>query len=214
MDDVQKVSERMLAKQMKRCVDIIASAAGLAVLFVPFILIAIAIKLDSPGPVFFRQERIGTNGRPFLIWKFRTMVDGAVTQGLGVTVADNDSRITRVGRLLRVGPDELPQLINVLRGDMSIVGPRPTLAYQVALYTDFQRKRLMMRPGITSLAVVMGRNHLTWKERIELDVQYVEHWSLWLDVRIILKTFWAILVTRKGVYGADGVNDDFLAKSA
>jgi len=116
------------------------------------------------------------------------MVVGAVQQGLGYNIAKDDSRITRVGALLRNwGMDELPQLINVFVGEMSLVGPRPTLRYQVEHYNDFQRRRLKMKPGITSLAVVSGRNALSWKERIELDVWYVEHWSLWLDIKILFK---------------------------
>ena len=139
------------------------------------------------------------------------MVEGAPEKGLRLNVSRNDSRITRVGKVLRnLGLDELPQLINVLRGEMSLVGPRPTLRYQVEQYDEFQLQRLLVRPGITSLAVVSGRNLLSWRERIELDVWYVTHWSLWLDAKIILKTLWAVLVTRRGVYGAEGVNDDFL----
>ena len=115
-----------------------------------------------------------------------------------------------MGRILRDwGLDELPQLINVLTGDMSLVGPRPTLAYQVERYNDFQRRRLEVRPGITSLAVVSGRNTLPWARRIELDIWYIDHWSLALDFRILLKTLWKVLVTREGLYGEDGINDPF-----
>jgi lipopolysaccharide/colanic/teichoic acid biosynthesis glycosyltransferase len=140
------------------------------------------------------------------------MVVGAIDQGLGVTVEKNDARITRVGNFLRNwGLDELPQLINVLLGQMSLVGPRPTLAYQVEQYDNEQLKRLWMKPGITSLAVVKGRNSLSWPERIRYDVLYVEQWSFWLDVKILVQTLWVVLITRKGVYGEDGVNDDFNA---
>ena len=135
----------------------------------------------------------------------------AVRKGLRYNVAKNDSRITRVGALLRNwGLDELPQLINVFIGEMSLVGPRPTLHYQVEHYNDFQRRRLEVKPGISSLAVVSGRNALSWKERIELDVWYVEHWSLWLDIKILLKTLWVVLVTHEGLYGEDGANDPFV----
>ncbi|RLB08966.1 MAG: hypothetical protein DRG39_08145, partial [Deltaproteobacteria bacterium] len=169
-----------------------------------------AIKIDSKGPVFFRQERVGKNGKIFKIWKFRTMVMGAVSQGLGFNVARDDPRITRVGKFLRRwGLDELPQLINVLKGEMSIVGPRPTLKYQVDRYDAFQRQRLLMKPGITGWALIHGRNLLSWEERIKYDVWYVEHWSLGLDLWIILKTLWIVLVTKEGVYGKDGINDDF-----
>ena len=197
---------------LKRLIDILFSVTGLVLLAVPFIITALAIKLGSKGAVFFRQERVGKDGRSFKVWKFRTMVVGAVQQGLGYNVAKDDSRITRVGALLRNwGLDELPQLINVFIGEMSLVGPRPTLRYQVEHYNDFQRRRLKMKPGITSLAVVSGRNALSWKERIELDVWYIEHWSLWLDIKILFKTLWTVLVTHEGLYGEDGVNDPFVA---
>ena len=195
----------------KRATDIVVSLVGLLFLAVPFAAITLAIRANSKGPVFFRQERAGRDGRPFRVWKFRTMVVGAIRQGLGVTVARDDERITRVGRFLRnFGLDELPQLVNVLTGDMSLVGPRPTLVYQVEHYDEIQRKRLLMRPGISSLAVVSGRNALTWEKRIALDVWYVDHWSLGLDCRILIKTLWVVLVTRKGLYGEDGVNDTFV----
>jgi len=194
----------------KRLLDLLISGAGLLILALPLGLMALAIKLDSKGPVFFLQERVGKDGKTFFIWKFRTMVEGAIHQGLGVNVAHDDERITRVGHWLRHwGVDELPQMINVFLGQMSLVGPRPTLAYQVQRYTHVQRRRLLMKPGITSLAVVNGRNDLSWKERIEYDVWYVERWSLWLDVKILFKTLWVVLVTHEGVYGAEGVNDDF-----
>jgi len=199
---------------LKRLIDVVLSLIGLILLAIPFAIIALAIKLDSRGPIFFRQKRVGLNGRIFKIWKFRTMVVGAVKQGLGYNVAKDDSRITSVGSVLRNwGLDELPQLINVFVGNMSLVGPRPTLRYQVEHYDDFQRRRLQVKPGITSLAVVSGRNALSWKERIELDVWYVEHWSLWLDIKILFKTLWTVLVTHEGLYGEDGVNDPFTSPS-
>jgi len=197
---------------LKRLIDILLSFIGLTLLAFPFAIIALAIKLDSKGPIFFRQERVGKDGRSFRVWKFRMLVVGAVRKGLGYNVAKDDSRITRVGAVLRNwGLDELPQLINVLIGEMSLVGPRPTLRYQVEHYDGFQRRRLLVKPGITSLAVVSGRNALSWKERIELDVWYVEHWSLWLDIKILFKTLWTVLVTHDGLYGVDGVNDPFVA---
>jgi len=198
---------------LKRSIDILISLIGLILLGVPFALIAFAIKLDSKGPVFFRQERVGKDGKLFKVWKFRTMIGEAIKHGLGFNVAQDDPRITRVGRALRHwGIDELPQLLNVLTGEMSLVGPRPTLQYQVEHYNDFQRRRLQMGPGITSLAVVSGRNALSWKERIKLDVWYVGNWSLWLDIKILLKTLWVILVTHQGLYGADGINDPFVGE--
>jgi lipopolysaccharide/colanic/teichoic acid biosynthesis glycosyltransferase len=196
---------------LKRLIDILLSLIGLSLLAIPFAIIALAIKLDSKGPIIFRQERVGKDGRSFKVWKFRTMGVGAVRKGLGYNVAKDDSRITRVGAVLRNwGLDELPQLINVFAGEMSLVGPRPTLRYQVEHYNDFQRRRLQVKPGITSLAVVSGRNALSWKERIELDVWYVKHWSLWLDIKILFKTLWIVLVTHEGLYGEDGVNDPFV----
>ena len=202
---------RRLGLMLKSWVDTTLALGGLVLMLIPFSVIAVAIKLDDGGAVLFRQLRVGRDGVPFQVYKFRTMVAGAVSKGLRHTVSADDARITRIGRALRDwGLDELPQLINVLFGDMSLVGPRPTLAYQVECYNDFQRRRLEVKPGITSLAVVSGRNALSWKERIELDVWYVDHWSLWLDVKILLKTLWVVLVTREGLYGKDGVNDPFV----
>lgn len=195
---------------VKRLLDIVVSVVGLTLLAIPFALIALAIKLDSKGPVFFKHERVGKDGKRFICWKFRTMIEGAINQGLGVTVAKDDPRITRVGRFLRNwGLDELPQLINVLKGEMSLVGPRPTFPYQVQQYDDVQKRRLEVKPGITGWALVNGRNRLPWEERIQLDVWYVDHWALWLDLKILLKTLWVVLVTREGLYGEGGVNDDF-----
>lgn len=196
---------------VKRAIDIAVSFAGLVLCVPLFVVVAVLIKLDSPGPVFFRQERIGKGGRPFYPFKFRTMVQNAERMGLGYNTAVDDPRITRVGRVLRNwGIDELPQLINVLKGEMSLVGPRPTLRYQVEKYDAFQRRRLEVKPGITGWALVNGRNRLSWEERIKLDVWYVDNWSLWLDVKILLKTLWVVLVTHEGVYGEGGVNDDFV----
>jgi lipopolysaccharide/colanic/teichoic acid biosynthesis glycosyltransferase/glycosyltransferase involved in cell wall biosynthesis len=211
----RKPRQKKLQLLLKRAADIIISSLSLGVLGVPFAVISVLIKIDSPGPVFFLQERTGRDGRVFRIWKFRTMIVGAVHQGLGFNVAKDDDRLTRVGKLLRNwGIDELPQLFNVLKGEMSIVGPRPALCYQTALYNDFQRRRLEFRPGITSLAVTSGRNLLSWKERIELDVAYIDNWSLWLDLKIILKTFWVALVSKQGIYGPGGINDDFMQDTA
>jgi len=187
---------------LKRLVDILISLIGLILLALPFALIALAIKLDSKGPVFFRQERVGKNGRVFKPWKFRTMKTGAVEKGLGRHVARDDPWLTRVGRFLREwGLDELPQLITVLKGDMSLVGPRPTLKSQVEQYNDSQRRRLSVKPGITGWALIHGRNRLPWKERIELDIWYIDNWSLWLDIKILAKTLWVVLIKREGVYG-------------
>jgi lipopolysaccharide/colanic/teichoic acid biosynthesis glycosyltransferase len=152
-------------------------------------LAAIAIKLDDGGPVFYRQRRVGREGAEFELLKLRTMDVGAEQRGAGLAVNAGDPRITRSGRILRrVSLDELPQLWNVVRGDMSLVGPRPTLAYQVERYTPRQRRRLEVKPGITGLAQVNGRARLPWADRIELDVWYVEHRSPWLDLKILART--------------------------
>ena len=176
-----------------------------------FIIISVLIKLDSRGPVFFVQERAGVKGKLFNSIKFRTMLHKAAESGLGLNIRAGDERITRIGKLLRSWSlDELPQLINVLKGDMSIVGPRPTLPYQVEQYDDFQRRRLLVKPGITGWAQVNGRNAISWEQRIKLDVWYVENWSLWLDVKIIFKTI-RVVISKEGLYGAGGVNDDFIS---
>lgn len=204
------VVPRQLQFGVKRTLDIFLGLIGLGVFVIPFAIIALAVRLDSRGPAFYRQERVGKDGRPFKTWKFRTMVVGAVKRGLGYNVAHDDHRITRVGRFLRAwGLDELPQLINVLKGEMSIVGPRPTLQYQIDQYNAFQRRRLLVKPGITGWALIHGRNLLSWEERIKYDVWYVDHWSLWLDLGIMFKTLWVVLVRREGIYGANGINYDF-----
>jgi undecaprenyl phosphate N,N'-diacetylbacillosamine 1-phosphate transferase len=186
---------------IKRVLDLAISGIMLFGLSIPLAGIALAIKLDDGGPIFFRQTRVGTAGRKFAVLKFRTMVVNAESMGLKLRVAANDSRITRVGRLLRIlGLDELPQLVNVWRGEMSLVGPRPTVPFQVERYTERQRRRLEMRPGITGLAILRGRKTLTWPERIEIDLEYIERWSILLDLAILLKTPWVVLVTRRGVY--------------
>jgi lipopolysaccharide/colanic/teichoic acid biosynthesis glycosyltransferase len=169
----------------------VAVALCVGVAASPFLVaIAIAIKLDTRGPTFFRQERIGRHGRPFQIVKFRTLVDEPAGNPDDYLISASDARITRVGAFLRRWSlDELPQLWNVLRGDMSIVGPRPTLPYQVEQYDDFQRRRLEVVPGITGWAQIAGRNALSWPERIRLDVWYVDHRSLLLDLRILVATF-------------------------
>ena len=196
-----------LALKIKRIFDISASGLALIFLLPVFAIIGILIKIDSKGPVFFIQTRAGKDGKPFGAYKLRTMVDNAEKLGKGLRV--DDPRITRVGRYLRWGIDELPQLINVFKGDMRIVGPRPTLMSQVDQYTDEHRRRLEMKPGITGWALVNGRNKLSWIEKIEYDIWYIDNWSLWLDIKIIFMTLWVVLVTREGVYGEDGVNKGY-----
>jgi lipopolysaccharide/colanic/teichoic acid biosynthesis glycosyltransferase len=181
-----------------------ALAAVLLVIASPLLaLAAIAIRLESRGPVFYRQRRVGHGGEPFDLWKLRTMVPGAETMGDGIYVIEGDPRITRVGRRLRrFSLDELPNLVNVLKGEMAIVGPRPTVQEQVDRYTERQLRRLEVKPGITGWAQVNGRTSLSWPERIELDVWYVEHRSLWLDLRILAKTA-RMLATGHGLYSED-----------
>lgn len=186
-------------RAVKRGTDVVASGVALLVLALPFAAIALAIKLDDRGPVFFRQERVGKGGRPFRVWKLRTMAANAESTGARYGFTKDDPRITRVGRFLReTGIDELPQLLNVLAGDMSLVGPRPALPYQVAMYTEEQRRRLSVRPGITGLALVRGRNELPWSKRIEYDLEYVSRLSLLLDLRILVKTLRVVLL-REGL---------------
>jgi len=183
-----------------RALDLLVASLGLTLLSPLLALAALLIKLESRGAVFYRQRRVGRDGRPFELWKLRTMVPGAESMGAGIYVLEGDSRITRVGRLLRrFSLDELPNLVNVLKGEMAIVGPRPTVQEQVDRYTERQRRRLEVKPGITGWAQVNGRASLPWPERIELDVWYVEHRSLRLDLRILVRTA-RMLATGHGLY--------------
>jgi lipopolysaccharide/colanic/teichoic acid biosynthesis glycosyltransferase len=168
-------------------------------------VVALAVRLESRGDSIYRQTRIGKNGKPFEIYKLRTMVSGAEFKGAGLALAEGDDRITRIGALLRrYSLDELPNLWNVVRGDMAIVGPRPTLESQVLTYTPRQRGRLAVRPGITGWAQVNGRASLPWPERIELDLWYVEHRSLALDLTILRRTV-ELVARGHGIYkGATG----------
>ncbi|MGI8803813.1 MAG: sugar transferase [Solirubrobacteraceae bacterium] len=185
---------------IRRTVDIVVSAIGLAVLAPVIAAAALAIRLESPGGVLYRQRRIGKDGRPFEVIKLRTMVDGAERMGAGLSIDSGDARITRVGGVLRrCSIDELPNLLNVLRGDMSLIGPRPTLPHQVEAYDDRQRGRLAVRPGITGWAQVNGRASLPWPERIELDLYYIEHRSLELDLEILRRSV-RVLVAGEGLY--------------
>jgi lipopolysaccharide/colanic/teichoic acid biosynthesis glycosyltransferase len=188
---------------LTRALDVVLSTALLVVTAPLLALAALAIRLESRGPVFYRQLRVGHDGEAFQLWKLRTMVPGAESMGAGIYVLEGDSRITRTGRLLRrFSLDELPNLVNVLKGDMAVVGPRPTVQEQVDRYTDRQRRRLEVKPGITGWAQINGRTSLSWPERIELDVWYVEHRSLRLDLRILLKTA-RMLATGHGLYSED-----------
>ena len=183
----------------RRAFDIAVSGTAL-LLTSPFLALAIiAIRLESHGSPIYRQRRVGKDGHPFDVLKLRTMVTGAEHMGAGLAVSEGDTRITRVGRLLRrTSLDEVPNLVNVLRGEMAIVGPRPTIPAQVDDYTPRQRRRHEVRPGITGWAQVQGRAGIPWEERIELDVWYVEHRSLTLDLRILGRTF-VLLISGQGL---------------
>ncbi len=188
---------------MNRALDVAVAGVGL-VLASPLLgLAALATKLDGGGPVLYRQLRVGRNGEDFEVLKLRTMVVGAEKLGAGYAVDKGDTRITRAGRVLRrTSIDELPQLWNILRGDMSVIGPRPTLRYQVEQYDERQRRRLEIRPGLTGWAQVQGRASLPWADRIELDVWYVDHRSPRVDLEILLRTPLALF---RGTYrGATG----------
>ena len=188
---------------LNRALDVAIAGAGLAITSPLLAAAAIAVKLGDGGPVLFKQTRVGRDGRDFELLKLRTMVVGAEKQGAGYAVNEGDARITRVGRVLRkLSLDELPQLWNVVRGDMSVIGPRPTLRYQVERYTERQRRRLEVLPGITGWAQIHGRASLSWDERIELDVWYVDHRSPLTDLLIMLRTPLALLGgTYKGSTG-------------
>jgi lipopolysaccharide/colanic/teichoic acid biosynthesis glycosyltransferase len=191
----------LASRGLPRVVDILV--AGLALLLLsPVLTIAVlAIKLDSRGPAIYRSRRAGLRGQPFDLMKLRTMHEGADPVGVGTPVLEGDPRVTRVGHFLRrFSLDELPNLLNVLRGELALVGPRPTLEAQVELYTDHQRRRLEVKPGITGWAQVNGRAGIPWDERIELDVWYVEHRSPALDMRILARTA-KLLITGHGLYG-------------
>jgi lipopolysaccharide/colanic/teichoic acid biosynthesis glycosyltransferase len=185
---------------VKRALDLLIAGVG-AIISAPIVaLLALAIRIESPGHPIYRQARVGKDGRLFEIYKLRTMVRGAEFTGAGLAIQEGDDRITRMGTLLRrYSLDELPNLWNVLRGEMSIVGPRPTLEVQVLQYTEHQRRRLEVKPGITGWAQINGRASLPWTERIELDIWYVEHQSLRLDLKILART-WRLVVGGQGLY--------------
>lgn len=204
-----KINRKKFPLILKRIFDILASGIALVILLPIFTIIGIFIKIDSRGSVFFIQKRAGKDGKIFQAYKLRTMVDNAEKIGLGYEIAKNDNRITRVGKHLRWGIDELPQLINVFRGEMSLVGPRPALPYQIKRYSEKERRRLEVKPGITGWALINGRNILSWPERIKLDIWYIDHWSIWLDLKILLRTIWVVIFTREGIYGKDGVTRDY-----
>jgi lipopolysaccharide/colanic/teichoic acid biosynthesis glycosyltransferase len=181
---------------LKRLFDILLSLLVLVILSPVFLITAIAIKIDSKGPVLFKQERLGKGGRVFKIYKFRSMCVNAEHTGSGVYSGKGDARVTRVGRIIRATSiDELPQAVNILKGDMSFIGPRPPLTYHpwpIEEYTDEQRKMFDVRPGITGWAQINGRKAVEWHDRIKLSVWYVEHLTMWLDIKIFFLTFFKV----------------------
>jgi lipopolysaccharide/colanic/teichoic acid biosynthesis glycosyltransferase len=196
---------RPLELAVKRTVDTALAAAGLVVLSPVLAALAAVILVEDGRPVLFRQERAGRDGKPFTIFKFRTMIRDAHAHGDGYAVNEGDDRILRSGDFYRrFGLDELPQLWNVLRGEMSLIGPRPTLVDQVERYTARQRVRLRMRPGVTGWSQIHGRTSIPWSRRIELDVWYVEHWSLRLDARILWRTLGQMTRPEDTYKGATG----------
>jgi undecaprenyl phosphate N,N'-diacetylbacillosamine 1-phosphate transferase len=196
-----------IALGCKRLFDIVVAASALVSLSPVIAMISLAIKLDDNGPILFIQERVGKNRRNFRCYKFRTMVFGAESIGNGLTVTANDSRITRVGRLLRLWTlDEIPQLINIVMGDMSIVGPRPWVPAQAAYCSPADSRRFNFKPGMAGWAWIHGRNRLAWDERVRMDLWYVDHWSLSLDFSILKRAF-VLLFRRDGVYFAESDTD-------
>ena len=190
-----------VGRGLPRWTDVAIASLALAISSPFLVMAAIAIKLDSRGPVIYRHRRAGLHGAPFEVLKLRTMHRGADPVGVGTPVHEDDPRVTRVGGVLRrLSLDELPNLLNVIRGEMAIVGPRPTLEAQVELYTPHQRRRLDVRPGLTGWAQVNGRAGIPWEERIELDVWYVDHRSPTLDLKILARTA-RLLLTGHGLYG-------------
>lgn len=187
---------------IKRVADVVFASIGGILLLPLLVMVAIAVRISSPGPVLFVQQRLGRLGQPFNIYKFRTMVDGAVSMGAGLDTFEGDPRVTSVGRFLReYHLDEFPQLLNVIRGEMSLVGPRPLLTEALATYDDRQKKRLLLPPGMTALEAVKGGLSNDLDERINLDVWYVDHWSIWLDIATLLRTI-PVVLRKEGVYAS------------
>lgn len=187
----------MYKRWIKRTVDIVLSLLGLLFLWLPMLVVALLVRLDSPGPALFRQKRLGLNGREYEMYKFRSMCVNAEHTGSGVYSGKGDSRVTRMGRILRATSiDELPQLVNILKGDMSFIGPRPPLTYHpwpLEEYTPQQRRMFEVRPGITGWAQINGRKGVEWNRRIEMNVWYVDHVSFGLDMKILLATVGKVL---------------------
>ena len=199
--------QRGLALWIKRAIDVVVAGLALLVASPLMLLLFILVKATSRGPAIFRQERVGIGGAPFILYKFRSMKTGVAAiraaDGSNVALA-RDSRLTPIGYWLRLTSlDELPQFWNVLKGDMSLVGPRPDETAHLQFYTPLHYRKLEVRPGVTSLAMIKGRNAITWEERTRWEVYYIDHWSLWLDLKIMLLTVPVVLL-RRGIYQADG----------
>src|SRR3989338_2288736 len=195
---------------LKRQMDIWVPLASLVVFAIPFLVIAVLIKLESPGPVFFLQERLGKDGKIFKMFKFRSMVQGAATMGAGLEVVKDDPRVTRIGKFLRrTRFDEYPQLFQVLLGQMSLVGPRPAFSHHLKKYTEEEKRRLSVRPGFTNMDILKGGNTLSWPERIQWDLWYIDHWSLLLDMKIILGSFRVVFSGEDEEGGEKGIVEDY-----
>ncbi|WP_027364764.1 sugar transferase [Desulfotruncus alcoholivorax] len=203
------MSVTKINQAFKRVFDLVCSLFILLLLSPLLIMIALAIKITSPGAVLFKQMRLGLDGKIFWMYKFRSMVPNAVNMGSGMFVEKDDPRITAVGKLLRkTSIDELPQLLNILRGEMSLVGPRPAPLHHLKLYDERQKKRLTVKPGITGWAQVKGRLALYWPQRIELDLWYIDNYSVWLDLKILVITVAVVLFRRGGTAKADRKEND------
>lgn len=194
---------------LKRQLDFWGGIFALVLFAIPFLIIAILIKLDSRGPVLFMQDRVGRGGKIFKMLKFRTMIDRAWEKGRGIELEKDDWRITRVGKFLRrFRIDEFPQFLHVVKGEMSFVGPRPGLPSQVEKYTAEEQRRLLVKPGMASLDMIKGGNLISWKERITLDIWYIDNWNLWLDLKIFFGTIF-VIIFKKEQYGKSGVIEDY-----
>ncbi len=208
----------MFYLKVKRCLDIILSFLGIVILSPVFLFTAAAIKLDSPGEIIFKQQRIGLNGKVFNIYKFRSMCVGAEKTGTGQYSFEGDPRVTKVGKVIRaLSIDELPQFFNILKGEMSIIGPRPTLTYhpwKFEDYTNEQKKRFLVRPGVTGLAQINGRKDISWDKRIEYDIEYIEHMSFFNDFKIFFKTIIKILMRADNMNTGETVSHSLNKKTA
>lgn len=192
----------------KRLFDLLMSIVLIIIISPLLILISLLIKLTSQGSIIFKQKRVGKDEKEFVIYKFRTMVKDAENKGSGYRVLKNDNRITKIGKILRkTSLDELPQLFNVLKGDMSLVGPRPTLKFIAEEYDEYQKNRFNMKPGITGLAQINGRQKLNWEEKIKYDLEYIKNYSFYLDIKILFKTFF-VLLKSEDIHKEKDVKDD------